>query len=98
MGSLEPGLQLHEFVCFFVSLQPEPTYQGTQSEPLQDQRGEDRREGEEEDQVATGERLAGVRDKGTARAAARETAPRIPLQTITRLSCQGAPRYLLRKR
>src|SRR5215218_5253138 len=46
MCSLEPGLQLRQFVCFFVSLQPEPPYQGTQREPLQDQREEDRREGE----------------------------------------------------
>ncbi|MDQ3794297.1 MAG: hypothetical protein M3316_01225 [Actinomycetota bacterium] len=64
---------------------------------MQDERGEDRREGEKEDKVAPWERVPSWVLRGTARAAASETAPRMPLQTITKRSCHGERRYLPRK-
>ena len=57
--------------------------QGRQGEPLEHERGEDHREGEEQDQLALRQRRPGVGLERQRQRRGEETAPRIPLQATT---------------
>jgi hypothetical protein len=64
VGGLEAGLELREPAGLVVAFYAQRPYKERQREPLQDERCEDHREGQEKDQVAPGERAPGVRGQG----------------------------------
>ena len=72
-----------------VFLGPQRSDQGREREALQHERHENHAERQEDDQVASGERAPASVWSGSARAAARETAPRMPIQETSIGYCQG---------
>jgi hypothetical protein len=82
-GDRQPGAQLLALLLVAVLDDAEAADQPRQRQPLADHGHEDQRERDELDQLAAGQRVAGVGRSGSASAAASETAPRIPAQPPT---------------
>ena len=83
----------HDAPCFpFFAVGPggsgqaEGADEGRKRDALQHERDEDDAEGEKDDQIPLRKRAAVGQRAGRARAAARETTPRMPVQPMTKIS------------